>query len=88
MRIGILGSGLMGGKLGTIFRKPDMRWYSATSVASIKLEVLARDAKAHWSSLIGRGAQRAVSQNGGSGQAAPAVRPQRPEKAHCRTGQP
>jgi 3-hydroxyacyl-CoA dehydrogenase len=35
MRIGILGSGLMGGKLGTLFaRAPDMMWYSATRAAT------------------------------------------------------
>ena len=30
MRIGVLGSGLMGSKLGTLSRPPGMRWRSAT----------------------------------------------------------
>jgi aryl-alcohol dehydrogenase-like predicted oxidoreductase len=34
MRVGILGSGLMGGKLGTIFARAAMRWDSATPAPS------------------------------------------------------
>ena len=34
MRVGILGSGLMGGKLGTSSREPGTRWCSATPAAS------------------------------------------------------
>jgi hypothetical protein len=34
MLIGILGSGLMGGKLGTIFARADTRWCSAIHTAN------------------------------------------------------
>src|SRR5438132_14413765 len=34
MRVGILGSGLMGGKLGTIWARAGLRWYSAMLAAS------------------------------------------------------
>ena len=33
MRVGILGSGLMGGKLWTLFAHAGMRWYSAMRAA-------------------------------------------------------
>ena len=47
MRIGILGSGLMGGKLGTIFARAGHEVVFSYSHTKGKLEKLARDAGAH-----------------------------------------
>src|SRR3954469_14009153 len=44
MRIGILGSGLMGGKLGTIFARAGHEVVFSSSHSQRKLEKLARDA--------------------------------------------
>ena len=44
MRIGILGSGLMGGKLGTIFARAGHEVVFSYARTSQKLEKLARDA--------------------------------------------
>jgi len=40
MRVGILGSGLMGGSSEQSLREPDMRWYSATPRSEQKLKTL------------------------------------------------
>src|SRR6266481_10143287 len=45
MRIGILGSGLMGGKLGTIFARPGHEVVFSYARSEQKLKMLARDAK-------------------------------------------
>src|SRR5438128_6241450 len=45
MRVGILGSGLMGGKLGTIFARAGHEVVFSYARSEQKLEVLARDAK-------------------------------------------
>ena len=47
MRIGILGSGLMGGKLGTIFARAGHEVVFSYSHSERKLRRLAREAKAH-----------------------------------------
>jgi 8-hydroxy-5-deazaflavin:NADPH oxidoreductase len=47
MRIGILGSGLMGGKLGTIFAKAGHEVIFSYSRSERKLKRLARDARQH-----------------------------------------
>ena len=44
MRVGILGSGLMGGKLGTIFARAEHDVVFSYARSSSKLERLARDA--------------------------------------------
>src|SRR5256885_1439815 len=46
MRIGILGSGLMGGKLGTIFARAGHEVVFSYTRSEQKLKMLARDAKA------------------------------------------
>jgi 8-hydroxy-5-deazaflavin:NADPH oxidoreductase len=45
MRVGILGSGLMGGKLGTIFARAGHEVVFSYARSEQKLKVLARDAK-------------------------------------------
>src|SRR4029077_6100122 len=45
MRVGILGSGLMGGKLGKIFARPGHEVVFSYARSEQKLKVLARDAK-------------------------------------------
>jgi predicted dinucleotide-binding enzyme len=45
MRIGILGSGLMGGKLGTIFARAGHEVVFSYARSEQKLKMLARDAK-------------------------------------------
>jgi predicted dinucleotide-binding enzyme len=45
MRVGILGSGLMGGKLGTIFVRAGHEVVFSYARSEQKLKVLARDAK-------------------------------------------
>jgi 8-hydroxy-5-deazaflavin:NADPH oxidoreductase len=47
MRIGILGSGLMGSKLGTIFARAGHDIVFSYSTSDRKLKRLARDAKGH-----------------------------------------
>jgi 8-hydroxy-5-deazaflavin:NADPH oxidoreductase len=47
MRIGILGSGLMGGKLGTLFARAGHEVVFSYSRSPRKLKRLAREAKAH-----------------------------------------
>jgi predicted dinucleotide-binding enzyme len=47
MRIGILGSGLMGGKLGTIFARAGHDVVFSYSRSERKLKRLARDAQGH-----------------------------------------
>ena len=47
MRIGILGSGLMGGKLGTIFAKAGHEVIFSYSRSERKLKRLAREAEEH-----------------------------------------
>ena len=47
MRIGILGSGLMGSKLGTIFARAGRDVVFSYSHSERKLKRLAREAKAH-----------------------------------------
>jgi 8-hydroxy-5-deazaflavin:NADPH oxidoreductase len=45
MRVGILGSGLMGGKLGTLFARAGQEVVFSYARSERKLEMLARDAK-------------------------------------------
>jgi predicted dinucleotide-binding enzyme len=47
MRVGILGSGLMGGKLGTIFARAGHHVVFSCARSRDKLERLARDAGGH-----------------------------------------
>src|SRR5258708_6357057 len=47
MRVGILGSGLMGGKLGTLFARAGHEVVFSYARSAKKLERLARDAGAH-----------------------------------------
>jgi predicted dinucleotide-binding enzyme len=47
MRIGILGSGLMGGKLGTLFARAGHNVVFSYARSRAKLERLARDAGKH-----------------------------------------
>jgi 8-hydroxy-5-deazaflavin:NADPH oxidoreductase len=47
MRIGILGSGLMGGKLGTIFARAGHNVVFSYSHSDRKLKRLAREARGH-----------------------------------------
>jgi len=57
MRVGILGSGLMGAKLGTIFASAGHEVTFSYSRSEAKLKKLARDAKAKW------GTPREAAQN-------------------------
>src|SRR5436190_21430481 len=50
MRIGILGSGLMGGKLGTIFARAGYEVTFSYARSERKLKRLARQARAKWGS--------------------------------------
>jgi predicted dinucleotide-binding enzyme len=47
MRVGILGSGLMGGKLGTLFARAGHQVIFSYARSQKKLERLARDARRH-----------------------------------------
>ena len=47
MRVGVLGSGLMGGKLGTIFARAGHEVVFSYARSNEKLKRLARDAQGH-----------------------------------------
>jgi predicted dinucleotide-binding enzyme len=58
MRVGILGSGLMGGKLGTIFARAGHEVVFIYARSRKKLEGLARDAGRNAARGAGRGRAR------------------------------
>jgi 3-hydroxyacyl-CoA dehydrogenase len=56
MRVGILGSGLMGGKLGTIFARAGHEVIFSYARSEQKLKTLAREAKGNAKPVTTRGA--------------------------------